>query len=401
MVLGLAVGWRNMSEQNTAFEAQPLAGIVVVSVEQAISVPFATRQMADLGATVVKIERRDGGDFARHYDGNVDGQSAFFVWANRGKQSVALDTKDPIDRATLDALLQGADVYLHNLAPDAAQRAGLDAAAVRARNPAIIACEISGYGDGGPRSSDKAYDLAIQAEAGVFDVTGDGAVRGKVGFSVADIAAGMYAFSGVLAALLRRERTGVGATLSISMLEALTEWMSAPLINARALGQTPARTSRRHAVIAPYGTFPLADGSGVLLAIQNQNEWERLCRLVLLAPEMATDERFASNPARIANVDLLEELMRLRLCGASAVEVRERIAAAELAWASVNTLADVWEHEQLRARDRFVPTTLPGGAVVETLRLPIAFADAPPMTAVSIPALNEHDAEVVRRLAQR
>jgi itaconate CoA-transferase len=390
-----------MSEQSTALESQPLAGIVVVSVEQAISVPFATRQMADLGATVLKIERRDGGDFARHYDGNVDGQSAFFVWANRGKQSVALDTKDTVDRATLEALLQGADVYLHNLAPDAARRAGLDAAAVRAFNPSIIACEISGYGDGGPRSSDKAYDLAIQAEAGVFDVTGDGAVRAKVGFSVADIAAGMYALSGVLAALVRRERTGVGATLSISMLEALTEWMSAPLLNARALGRTPARTSRRHAVIAPYGTFPLADGSEVLLAIQNQNEWERLCRVVLLAPEMATDERFATNPARIANVDSLEELMRGLLSVASADKIRARIAAAELACATVNTLADVWDHEQLRARNRFVPTTLPGGAVVETLRLPIAFDDAAPMTSASIPALNEHDPDIVERIVQR
>ncbi len=379
----------------------PLAGIVVVSVEQAISVPFATRQMADLGATVLKIERRDGGDFARHYDGNVDGQSAFFVWANRGKQSVALDTKDTVDRGTLDALLKGADVYLHNLAPDAARRAGLDAASVRVLNPAIIGCEISGYGDGGPRSSDKAYDLAIQAEAGVFDVTGDGAIRGKVGFSVADIAAGMYAFSGVLAALVRRERTGVGATLQISMLEALTEWMSAPLINARALGRTPARTSRRHTVIAPYGTFPLTDGSEVLIAIQNQKEWERLCRVVLLAPEIAVDSRFATNSVRIANVDALEAFMFERMCSAPAGEVRERIAAAELACATVNTLADVWDHEQLRARDRFIPTTLPGGAVVETFRLPIEFDDAPRMVASSVPALNEHDVATRQRIAPR
>jgi itaconate CoA-transferase len=385
-----------VSEPTTS--AAPLAGIVVVSVEQAISVPFATRQMADLGATVVKIERRDGGDFARHYDGNVDGQSAFFVWANRGKHSVALDTKDSVDRSTLDALLRGADVYLHNLAPDAARRAGLDAAAVRANNPSIIACEISGYGEGGPRSSDKAYDLAIQAEAGVFDVTGDGPVRGKVGFSVADIAAGMYAFSGVLAALVRRERTGVGATLSISMLEALTEWMSAPLINARALGKSPARTSRRHAVIAPYGTFPLADGSEVLLAIQNQNEWERLCRVVLSSPALSGDPRFATNSARISNVDELEQLMGELLSAASAAEIRQRIATAELACATVNTLADVWEHEQLRARDRFVPTTLPGGSVVETLRLPISFDAETPMGAASIPALNEHDGDTVRQI---
>ncbi len=319
----------------------PLAGIVVVSVEQAVSVPFASRQLADLGATVLKIERPDGGDFARHYDGNVGGQSAFFVWANRGKSSVVLNTKDDDDRSRLDSLLSGADVYLHNMAPDAAVRSGLDVDSIRARFPAIIAGSVSGYGEGGPRSSDKAYDLAIQAEAGVFDVTGDGEQRAKVGLSIADIAAAMYLFSGVLAALVRRERTGEGATVKISMLEALAEWMQAPLLNAHAIGHTPPRTARRHAVIAPYGTFSLADGSELLLAVQNNAEFERLCCIVLIQPELATDVRFATNNVRIEHVDALEAIVNAGFRSASPEEIRQRLRDADLAIASVNTLADV------------------------------------------------------------
>ncbi len=369
----------------------PLAGITVVSLEQAVSVPFATRQMADLGATVLKIERPDTGDFARHYDGNVSGQSAFFVWANRGKSSVVLDTKDSSDRARLDALLGGADVYLQNLAPEAARRAGLDADSIRARFPNLVVGEVSGYGDGGPRSADKAYDLAIQAEAGVFDVTGDADMRSKVGLSIADIAAAMYLFSGVLAALLRRERTGDGATVKVSMLEALAEWMQAPLLNAHALGRTPMRTARRHAAIAPYGTFPLADDSEVLLAIQNNAEFARFCSAVMEQPGLADDPRFSTNEARIANVDSLELLVGAAFRSAAPDVVRARLLDADVAVARVNTLADVWEHEQLRARNRFIETTLPGGAVVETLRFPIdidGIPDAPAM----VPALGQQQA---------
>jgi itaconate CoA-transferase len=368
-----------------------------------VSAPFATRQLADLGATVIKIERPGRGDFARDYDANVGGQSAFFVWGNRGKQSVVLDTKDGDGRATLEALLAGADVYLHNLSPEAARRAELDAAAVRTRYPAIIACQISGYGNGGPRSADKAYDLAIQAEAGVFDVTGDGPTRGKVGFSVADIAAGMYAFSGILAALVRRERTGVGATVDVAMLDAVAEWMSAPLLNAQGTGRTPLRTSRRHAQIAPYGTFPLRDGTEVLIAVQNQAEWKRLCDGVLVAPELAADPRFSNNQARIANVIELEEAITVGFAAIPANVVRQRLADADIAVASVNTLAEVWQHEQLRARDRFIATTLPGGATVETLRLPIDFDDYTGFDSTageprySVPALGEHDAALVAR----
>jgi itaconate CoA-transferase len=374
----------------------PLQGIVVVSVEQAVSVPFASRQLADLGATVLKIERPDGGDFARHYDGNVGGQSAFFVWANRGKSSVALNIKDDGDRARLDALLAGADVYLQNMAPDTAVRAGLDVDSIRDRFPSIIAGSVSGYGDGGPRSSDKAYDLAIQAETGVFDVTGDGEMRAKVGLSIADIAAAMYLFSGVLAALVRRERTGEGATVKVSMLEALAEWMQAPLLNANALGNTPARTARRHAAIAPYGTFRLSDGSEILLAIQNNAEFERLCKIVLLNPSIALDDRFAKNEARIANVDDLENIVSDGFASAPPAEIRRRLTDADLAIASVNTLADVWQHEQLRARNRFITTTLPGGTEVETLRFPIDI-DGLPDTGSRVPALGEEVSGTVSR----
>jgi itaconate CoA-transferase len=366
----------------------PLSGITVVSVEQAISVPFASRQLADLGATVLKIERPDGGDFARHYDGNVSGQSSFFVWANRGKSSVVVNTKDPHDRARLDALLAGADVYLQNLAPEAARRAGLDADTVRARFPKIVAGEVSGYGEGGPRSADKAYDLAIQAEAGVFDVTGDGDLRSKVGLSIADIAAAMYLFSGVLAALLRRERTGEGATVKVSMLDALTEWIQAPLLNAHAIGRTPTRTARRHAAIAPYGTFQLADGSSVLLAIQNNAEFQRFCTIVLGDATIAADGRFATNEGRISHVDELEARIGLVFASNSPESVMQSLREADLAIARVSTLADVWDHEQLRSRGRFLTTTLPGGASTETLRLPVDI-DGVPDPSTIVPALGQ------------
>jgi itaconate CoA-transferase len=324
------------------------------------------------------------------------------VWGNRGKQSLVLDTKDGPDRSRLEDLLAVADVYLHNLAPDAAARASLDPESVRQRHPHLVACAISGFGSGGPRSSDKAYDLAVQAEAGVFDVTGDGDVRAKVGFSAADIAAGMYAFSGILAGLVQRERTGRGATVNVAMLDALAEWMSAPLLNAHAVGRSPKRTARRHATIAPYGTFTLDDGSVILLAIQNEREWTRLCELVLRQPELVADDRFVSNERRIAHVDALEEVLCSAFAAAPASEMRERIRVAELACARVNTLADVWSHEQLRSRRRFLPTSLPDGAMTETLRLPIVFDDALGPDEASVPALGDHDADLLaRQLAQR
>lgn len=375
----------------------PLAGIVVVSLEQAVAAPFATRQLADLGATVIKVER-PGGDFARHYDSAVHGESAFFVWANRGKQSVVLDLKDADDLAMLRALVAGADVFLHNLSPRAAQKLGIDAATLHAAHPSLVAAEISGYGLGGPRTDDKAYDLAIQAEAGVFSVTGDAHVS-KVGFSVADICAAMYALSSILAALVRRERTGEGAAIGVSMLDALAEWVSAPLYNAvYGAGQAP-RTGRRHHAIAPYGTFELADGSTVLIAVQSDGEWQNLAAGLLRDPALGTDVRFATNIARMANVDELEQVIGACLASITADEARERLAAARIATARVNDLRGVWEHEQLRARGRFYQVSIPGGAV-ELLASPFEISDCPPSPA-RVPALDEHDRALVEQIVSR
>jgi crotonobetainyl-CoA:carnitine CoA-transferase CaiB-like acyl-CoA transferase len=372
----------------------PLEGVVVVSLEQAISAPFATRQLADLGATIIKIERPEG-DFARAYDSNVQGESAFFVWANRGKQSVVLDIKDPEDLATFWALVAGADVFLHNIAPGAAGRLGIDAQALHSRFPSLIACEISGYGAGGPRSDDKAYDLAIQAEAGAFSVTGD-ADMSKVGFSAADISAAMYALSGILAALVRRDRTGEGAAIEVSMLDSLVEWMSAPLYAAAHGGGQAPRTGRRHHAIAPYGTFALADGRTILLAIQNDREWQSFAEKVLGSAAVGTDPRFATNAVRIANVDELEAVISARFASAPADEIRAGLAGAGIATANVNDLAQVWQHGQLRARDRFVDVDLPKGRV-EMLRSPFEISDWNPGPQ-SVPALGEHESAVIDRI---
>ena len=376
----------------------PLEGVVVVALEQAISAPFATRQLADLGATVIKVERPEG-DFARHYDSVVRGESAFFVWANRGKQSIALDVKDPDDLATFRSLIAGADVFLHNLSPRAAAKLGIDAPTLVRQHPHLIAAEISGYGPGGPRTDDKAYDLAIQAEAGVFSVTGDEEMS-KVGFSVADICAAMYALTSILAALVRRERTGEGAAIGVSMLDALAEWVSAPLYNAVYSdgGQSP-RTGRRHHAIAPYGTFTLADGSVVLVAVQSDAEWRSMADALMGDPALGTDPRFATNSARIANVEELEQLIRARLGSITADEARAGLARGRIAHARVNDLAGVWEHEQLRARGRFVDVRTPSGTV-ELLRSPFDISGWQPADA-PVPALDEHDAGTLARVLRR
>ncbi len=374
----------------------PLAGIVVVSLEQAVSAPLATRHLADLGATVIKVERPEG-DFARHYDSVVNGNSAFFVWTNRGKQSVVVDLGSDDDAALLDRLIAGADVFVHNVSPAAAARRGLGATALHARHPHLIACEISGYGAGGPRSDDKAYDLAIQAEAGVFSVNGDGEQMGKAGFSVADISAGMYALTSILAALVRRERTGEGAAIEVSMLESLAEWMSAPMYAAvYGDGQAP-RTGRRHHAIAPYGTFALHDGSTVLIAVQNDTEWRAMAEQVLDDPSLGT--RFATNADRIAHVDEVEAIITARLAALPASEARERLATARIAVAQVNDLAGVWRHDQLRARGRFGDVATEHG-VIEMLDAPFTISDMPDATA-AIPAVGEHDADVIARIVDR
>ncbi len=367
----------------------PLEGIVVVSVEQAVAAPFAARQLADLGAVVIKVEPPRG-DLARHYDAAMSGQSVNFVWTNRGKQSVVLDLKT--ERGRLDALIAGADVFLHNLAPDAARRAGLEPEALVERHPSLVACAISGYGPDGPRSDDKAYDLAVQAEAGAFSVTGNEEMS-KVGFSAADIAAGMYALSGILAALVRRERMGIGGVVEVSMLDSLTEWMSAPLYGAVYGGGQAPRTGRRHHLIAPYGTFPLSDGSSVLIAVQTDADWVVLARDVLGDPELVADARFTSNPQRTEHVVELEAAIVADLAQLDADDVRQRLVVHRIAHASVNDLDGVWNHEQLRARGRFIQSQTPTGPV-EVLASALQ-VDGRVAGDGAVPALGEHDPEVV------
>lgn len=374
----------------------PLQGLVVVSVEQAIAAPLATRHLADLGATVIKVERPEG-DFARHYDSVMAGNSANFVWANRGKQSVVLDLKR--QRDVLTGLIAGADVFVHNLSPRAARDLGLDVDQLRASWPSLVACGISGYGSGGPRDDDKAYDLAIQAEAGVFAVTGSPEQMSKAGLSVADISAAMYAVTGILAAVFRRERTGEGASIRVSMLDSLVEWMSAPLYQAAYSGEPVVRTARRHHAIAPYGTFELSDGSTVLLAVQNDREFEQLTEHVLDDASLAQDPRFATNAARIANVEALEAIVATRLRELAPEDARNRLAQARIAVAAVNDLAGVWEHEQLRARQRFETAQTEHGPV-EVLRPPLDISGWEP-PAGAVPALGQHDSDLIRGSARR
>jgi crotonobetainyl-CoA:carnitine CoA-transferase CaiB-like acyl-CoA transferase len=374
-----------------------LEGIVVVSIEQAISAPFASRQLADLGATVIKVERTDG-DFARHYDHLVKGNSAFFVWANRGKESLAIDLTKAEDSELLASLIAGADVVMHNVSPEAARRRGLDAQTLRAARPDLIVCAISGYGEGGPRSEDKAYDLAIQAEAGAFSVTGDEEMS-KVGFSVADIASGMYALTSILAALVRRDRTGEGADIHVSMLEALSEWLSAPMYAAvYGAGQAP-RTGRRHHAIAPYGTFHLASGNTILIAVQSDGEWCSLAESLLLAPELGTDPRFVTNPDRLSNVVEMEALISEVLQSISDEEALARLAAGRIAVARVNDLQGDWNHEQLRSRGRFVEVATEFGPV-ELLAAPFDISGSDP-AAGFVPALGQFRPEVIESVIAR
>jgi len=372
----------------------PLDGVVVVSIEQAISAPFASRQLADLGATVIKVERPEG-DFARHYDHLVGGTSAFFVWANRGKHSVTVDVNAEADVSLLHSLIAGADVVLHNMSPAAARRRGFDADTLRASRPELIVCEISGYGIGGPRGEDKAYDLAIQAEAGAFSVNGNADEMSKVGFSVADISSGMYALTSILAALVRRDRTGEGASIEVSMLESLSEWMSAPMYAAvYGPGQAP-RTGRRHHAIAPYGTFHLSDGSTILIAVQSDGEWRSLAEQLGHA-ELGTDPRFATNPARVAHVAELEQIIQSSLDQMSAEEAHQRLASGRIAVARVNDLRGVWNHEQLRARTRIQPVRTEFGPV-DALIPPFNISDSGTIPDW-IPALGEHDSDLIARI---
>lgn len=371
---------------------RPLDDILVVAVEQAVAAPFATRQLADLGARVIKVERPESGDFARGYDRAVLGTSSAFVWLGRGKESVALDLKSSFGRERLEQLLTRADVFVHNLSPAAAERAGLDPAAVQERHPSVIACAVSGYGTTGPLAAAKAYDLLVQGETGLISLTGTGEQMAKVGISIADIAAGMYTYSSILAAVRHRDRTGVALPVEISLFDALTEWLAYPLYYTRYGGAAPKRQGTSHATIAPYGAFTTGDGHEVLLAVQNDREWHRFCADVLDAPDLATDERFDSHHARVQNRSVLDALIARRFEDLDQEAVLQLLSAAEIAHARLNDIGELAAHEQLVSRARWEVTDTPTGAV-ETLMPPWAPTDAARALG-TVPALGEHTQSV-------
>jgi itaconate CoA-transferase len=375
----------------------PLAGITVVAVEQAAAAPFATRHLADLGARVIKVERPSGGDFARHYDETVHGQSSYFVWLNRGKESLTLDIKSPDGRTILDELLAGADVLVQNLGPGAAERVGLDNDSLRARFPRLIACTISGYGTSGPWADRKAYDLLIQSEVGLISLTGTPEDHARTGISIADVAAGMYAYSGILTALLQRATSGVVSSVDVSLFEALGEWMSQPANYAHYGGADPGRFGAEHATIAPYGPYRTADGM-VVLAVQNEREWRALCSLVLHLPNLATDDHFVQNWSRVRNRAALNEVIEGVLSRLETSAVIKLLDEASIANARVNSISEFVDHPVLRERNRWADVETPGG-VVEALRPPADLSGAAPAMG-AVPALGEHTVHILRELGR-
>ena len=373
----------------------PFDGLRVVALEQAVAGPFCSRQLADLGADVVKIERPDGGDSARGYDASMNGTSAYFAWLNRGKRSVVLDLKTKDDRDACGALIDVADVVIHNLAPGAMERLGFGYDAVRERNPPVIWCGISGYGPDGPMRDRKAYDMLVQAESGVVAVTGSEAEPAKVGISIADIASGLYAYSSILTALLVRERRGLGERIDISMLECLTEWMTPALYVWLGANREVARTGVRHNMIVPYGAYACADGN-VMLAIQTDREWRRFCVDVMRDATLADDPRYVTNADRLANRIELEAGIEARFAPLPRAEVLARLEGADIATASVNGVADVAEHAQLRARKRWHGVDSPFG-MIPALLPPHNLAHATPLMG-RVPALGEHTEQVLREL---
>jgi itaconate CoA-transferase len=375
----------------------PLEGVTVVSLEQAVAAPFATRQLADLGARVIKVERPRTGDFARSYDATVKGLSSHFVWLNRSKESLTLDLKKEGAREVLQRLLERSDVFVQNLAPGAAGRLGFGAEALRERHPRLIVCDVSGYGASGPYRDKKAYDLLVQCEAGLVSITGTPETPSKVGIAVADIACGMYAYSGILAALLRRERSGEGAAIEVSLFEALAEWMGFPVYYAMYGGSEPPRSGARHSSIAPYGPFECGDGERIFFGIQNEREWERFCEAVLGRPEMASDELFDNNSRRVENREALEEEISAILGEISSEEAIDKLENAGIANARMRTVQELIEHPQLEARDRWHDVGSPAGPL-RALLPPVAMSDAEPVMA-PIPGVGEHTEEILKELS--
>ncbi|KJZ39022.1 CaiB/BaiF CoA-transferase family protein [Pseudomonas fluorescens] len=377
---------------------RPLDGITVVSLEHAIAAPFCTRQLADLGARVIKVERPGTGDFARGYDQRVNGLASHFVWTNRSKESLTLDLKQESATEVLDSLLTTADVLVQNLAPGAAARMGLSFEALHQRFPRLIVCDISGYGAGGPYEKKKAYDLLIQSEGGFLSVTGGPADEemAKAGCSIADIAAGMYAYTGILSALLLRGRTGEGSHLDVSMLESLVEWMNYPMYYAYDGAPPPPRAGAAHATIYPYGPFPIGDGTTVMLGLQNEREWQLFCEKVLLAPELAKDPRFSANFKRVENRNALRELIIESFSTLNFDAVIDRLDHAQIANARVNDMQGVWDHPQLQARDRWREVETSAGTVPSLIPPGSNSAFEPRMDAV--PGLGQHTEQVLREL---
>ncbi len=380
--------------------SRPLEGVTVVSLEHAIAAPFCTRQLADLGARVIKVERPRIGDFARAYDARVRGQASHFVWTNRSKESLALDLKHDRTPEILGRLLARADVLVQNLAPGAAARLGLSFEALHPRFPKLIVCDISGYGDDGerpgPYRDKKAYDLLIQSESGFLSITGTPEEPAKAGCSIADIAAGMYGYTNILAALIQRARTGRGVRIDVSMLESMVEWMSYPLYYAFEGASPPPRTGAAHATIYPYGPFATGDGKTVMLGLQNEREWVEFCSKVLLRPELATDPRYASNALRVAARKDLHALIVGAFADLKAEQLVARLDAAQIANAQVNSLAAVWEHPQLKARGRWTKVETPAGPVPALVPPGMPEDFSPRMDAV--PALGQHSAAILKEL---
>jgi itaconate CoA-transferase len=375
----------------------PLGGVTVLSLEHAVAAPFATRQLADLGARVIKVERPGSGDFARHYDESVSGQSSYFVWLNRSKESVVLDVKSPRGREILHELAEGADVIVQNLGPGSAARLGLSSDEVRERDPRKIVVNITGWGSDGPWADRKAYDLLVQCETGLVSLTGTPAEVAKVGVSIADIAAGMYAFSGTLAALYRRKVTGDGASIEVSLFEALAEWVGQPAHFAAGAGRQPGRFGAQHATISPYGPFEARDGRTILLAIQNEPEWGRFCEIVLRRPDVARDPRFASNTQRVTHRSEVDAIIAQQFSRLPAPQLEALLADARIAFAGVNTVAEFLDHPVLAGRGRWREVATEAGSI-RALLPPISLGAEPRMDPV--PALGQHTAQILAELGR-
>jgi itaconate CoA-transferase len=375
---------------------RPLDGITVVSLEQAVAAPFATRQLADLGARVIKIERPGEGDFARAYDAKVRGLSSHFVWLNRTKESLTLDLKHPEAATVLPRLFERADIFVQNVAPGASSRLGTSAGDLHRRYPRLIVCDVTGFGSSGPYASKKAYDLLVQAETGVVSVTGTADAPVKVGISIADVAAGMYAYSGILSALIARAQTGAGTIVEVSLFDALSEWMGAAMYYTAYGGTPPPRSGAHHATIAPYGPFRTRDDETIVVAVQNAREWGRFCAIVLEWPELERDDRFATNSLRVENRTALHHAIESTLGTLAASEIVQRLERASIAHARMNSVADYVEHPQLAARDCWREIGSPAGPL-RTLLPPVRMDGFAPALG-PVPAVGQHTDAILAEL---